>query len=100
MVVFIDQWKEILTIIYFFLLFVIFGTIDEMKRNYQEIQEKSEEEIQIISSKTKNAIDLARPFYEARRQTNEYLKQLKIDSLNLEKSKTNLAAAKEMVRRI
>jgi hypothetical protein len=70
---------------------------DELKRNYQDLQEKSHHEIQLISSKIKNAIDLARPFYESRRQTSELLKQLKVDQANYEKAKTNLAAAKEMV---
>lgn len=70
---------------------------DELKRNYQELQETSQEEINLISSKIKNAIDLAKPFYEARRQTGLLLKDLKVDQSNYERAKTNLAAAKEMV---
>ena len=70
---------------------------DELKRNYQDAQETSQAEIKIISGKIKNAIDLAKPFYEARRQTSELLKDLKVDQSNHERAKTNLAAAKEMV---
>lgn len=57
----------------------------------------SQEEIKLISGKIKNAIDLAKPFYEARRQTSELLKELRADQLNHDRAKTNLAAAKEMV---
>lgn len=71
--------------------------LDELKKNYRETYEKSHDELVLLCSKIKNAIDLARPFYESRRQSNEYLKQLKIDSIEYERSKTNLAAAKEMV---
>lgn len=70
---------------------------DEAKRNYQELQETSQDEIKLISSKIKSAIDLARPFYEARRQANELLKDKLVENANYEKAKTNLAAAKEMV---
>ncbi|KAG5674273.1 hypothetical protein PVAND_004253 [Polypedilum vanderplanki] len=72
-------------------------TLDELKRNYQDVQETSQEEIKLISSKIKNAIEFARPFYEARKQSNEFLKELKNEQANYEKAKTNLAAAKEMV---
>lgn len=68
-----------------------------MKRNYRELQQTSQEEIKLISGKLKNAIDLARPFYEARRQVSELLKDLRADQSNHERAKTNLAAAKEMV---
>lgn len=61
------------------------------------MQETSQEEIKLISSKIKSAIDLARPFYEARKQSNELLKEKLVESANYEKAKTNLAAAKEMV---
>lgn len=70
---------------------------DELKRNYQELQETSQEEIGLISGKIKNAIDLAKPFYEARRHVAELMKDLRLDQSDHEKSKTNLAAAKEMV---
>lgn len=70
---------------------------DELKRNYQELQETSQEEIKLISAKIKNAIDLAKPFYEARRKASQLLKDLKVDQSNHERAKTNLAAAKEMV---
>lgn len=70
---------------------------DELKRNYRDLQETSQEEINLISGKLKNAIDLARPFYEARRQTSELLKEMKVDQGNHERARTNLAAAKEMV---
>lgn len=75
----------------------IFLFLDELKRNYKELQETSQEEIRIISNKIKNAIDLAKPFYEARRQSSELFKDLRVDQSNHEKAKTNLAAAKEMV---
>lgn len=71
--------------------------LDELKRNYQELQETSQEDIRMISCKIKNAIEIARPFYEARKQANELLKELKVEQVNHEKAKTNLAAAKEMV---
>lgn len=71
--------------------------LDETKRNYRELQESSKEEIKIISCKIKSAIELAKPFYEARKQANEYLKELKVEQVNHEKAKNNLAAAKEMV---
>lgn len=71
--------------------------VDELKRNYLELQQTSQEEIKLISSKIKNAIDLAKPFYEARRQANELAKEIKADQANHERAKTNLAAAKEMV---
>jgi hypothetical protein len=51
----------------------------------------------MISSKIKSAIDIARPFYEARKQSNELLKEKLVENSNYEKAKTNLAAAKEMV---
>lgn len=51
----------------------------------------------MISGKIKNAIESSKPFYEARRQTSELLKELKVDQSNHERAKTNLAAAKEMV---
>lgn len=51
----------------------------------------------MISCKIKNAIEIARPFYEARKQANELLKELKVEQVNHEKAKTNLNAAKEMV---
>lgn len=79
----------------FFLL--QFAILEILKRDYLELQETSQEEIKIISGKIKNAIDLAKPFYEARRQSSELLKELKVDHSNLERAKTNLAAAKEMV---
>lgn len=75
----------------------IFFQSDELKRNYQELQETSQEDINLISSKIKNAIDLAKPFYEARRQAGVLMKDLKVDQSNYERAKTNLAAAKEMV---
>lgn len=78
-------------------LLIITILSDELKRNYQELQETSQEDIKMISCKIKNAIDLARPFYEARKQANEFLKELKVEKANHEKAKTNLAAAKEMV---
>jgi hypothetical protein len=81
-------------IIFFLFLHLI---EDELKRNYLELQRTSQEEIKLISSKIKNAIDLAKPFYEARRQVSELAKEMKADQSNLERSKTNLAAAKEMV---
>lgn len=74
-----------------------FFFLDELKRNYQEMQETSQDEIKMISCKIKSAIDLARPFYEARKQSNELLKEKLVESANYEKAKTNLAAAKEMV---
>lgn len=40
---------------------------------------------------------MAKPFYEARRQSSELFKDLKVDQSNHERAKTNLAAAKEMV---
>lgn len=70
---------------------------EELKRNYQELQETSHEEIRLISGKIKNAIESSKPFYEARRQTSELQKELKVDQSNHERAKTNLAAAKEMV---
>lgn len=101
---FIDVYRRLHPFPFFLSFFVQFllhsinlSIADELKRNYQELQEKSHHEIQLISSKIKNAIDLARPFYESRRQTSELLKQLKVDQANYEKAKTNLAAAKEMV---
>lgn len=72
-------------------------TTDELKRNYQELRETSQEEINLISGKIKNAIDLAKPFYESRRQASELMKDLRVDQVNHDKAKTNLAAAKEMV---
>lgn len=74
-----------------------FVSSDELKRNYQELQETSQEEISLISGKIKNAIDLAKPFYESRRQASELLKELRVDQGNHERARTNLAAAKEMV---
>lgn len=71
--------------------------LDELKRSYKELQETGQEEIRIISNKIKNAIDLAKPFYEARRQSSELFKDLRVDQSNHERAKTNLAAAKEMV---
>ncbi|CRL00733.1 CLUMA_CG013989, isoform A [Clunio marinus] len=71
--------------------------LDELKRTYSELQKTSQAEIKLISNKIKNAIDLAKPFYESRRQTSELLKELKTDQANHERAKTNLAAAKEMV---
>lgn len=70
---------------------------DELKRNYQELQETSQEDINLISSKIKNAIDFAKPFYEAKRQVGLLSKELKVDQSNCERARTNLAAAKEMV---
>lgn len=70
---------------------------DELKRNYVELQETSQSDIKIISSRIKSAIDLARPFYEARKQSNELLKEKLVEHANYEKAKTNLSAAKEMV---
>lgn len=61
------------------------------------MQETSQYEINLISGKIKNAIDLAKPFYECRRQASELQKELKVDQSNHERAKTNLAAAKEMV---
>lgn len=61
------------------------------------MRETSQYEINLISSKIKNAIDLAKPFYECRRQASELKAQLKVDQSNHERAKTNLAAAKEMV---
>lgn len=72
-------------------------TSDELKRNYQELRETSQEEISVISGKIKNAIDLAKPFYESRRQASELMKDLRVDQGNHERARTNLAAAKEMV---
>lgn len=74
-----------------------FDDSDELKRNYQELRETSQDEINLINGKIKNAIDLAKPFYEARRQTSVLLKDLKVDQGNHERARTNLAAAKEMV---
>lgn len=99
----LGKWKKLLfialwrlsthTLVFFFL-----WSEDELKRNYQELQETSQEEIGLISGKIKNAIDLAKPFYEARRHVAELMKDLRVDQSDHEKSKTNLAAAKEMVR--
>lgn len=72
-------------------------TLDEFKRNYQELRETSQEEINLIAIKLQNAIDLAKPFYEARRHANEMMKDLRVHQGNHERAKTNLAAAKEMV---
>lgn len=77
--------------------FFLLSLLDELKRSYKDLQETSHEEITIISNKIKNAIDLAKPFYEARRQSSELFKELKVDQSNHERAKTNLAAAKEMV---
>lgn len=71
--------------------------IDELKRNYQDLQETSQTEIKLISSKIKSAIDVARPFYEARKQSNEIFKEKLVEHANYEKAKNNLCAAKEMV---
>ena len=79
------------------IIFLVIFDLDELKRNYQELRETSQEEINLISGKIKNAIDLAKPFYEARRQASVLLKDLKVDQGNHERAKTNLAAAKEMV---
>jgi hypothetical protein len=68
-----------------------------LRQSYAELQESSQNDIRIISSRIKNAIDIARPFYEARKQSNELLKDLLLEKSNYEKAKTNLAAAKEMV---
>ena len=68
-----------------------------MKKNYQEVQETSQEEIKIIGNKIKNAIEYAKPFYEARKQASELMKNLKSEQTNYERARTNLAAAKEMV---
>jgi hypothetical protein len=51
----------------------------------------------MISSKIKNAIEIARPFYLARKHASEMHKELKSEQANYERAKTNLAAAKEMV---
>lgn len=77
--------------------FFLLSLLDELKRSYKDLQETSHEEITIISNKIKNAIDLAKPFYEARRRSSELFKELKVDQSNHERAKTNLAAAKEMV---
>lgn len=61
------------------------------------MQDTSQAEIKIICGKIKSAIDLARPFYEARKQSNELFKEKLVEHANYEKAKTNLCAAKEMV---
>lgn len=71
--------------------------LDELKRTYQEVQQTSQNEIRAISIKIKNAIDMARPFYEARKKANELAKEIKFEQGNYDKARTNLAAAKEMV---
>lgn len=98
----LGKWKKFLFIALWRLSthtrdFFFLWSEDELKRNYQELQETSQEEIGLISGKIKNAIDLAKPFYEARRHVAEMMKDLRVDQSNHDKSKTNLAAAKEMV---
>jgi SH3 domain-binding protein 5 (SH3BP5) len=94
-----SSWKILFTVLFPFYCphSSTFSILDEFKRNYQELRETSQYEINLISGKIKNAIDLAKPFYECRRQASELSKQLKVDHSNLERAKTNLAAAKEMV---
>lgn len=68
-----------------------------MKKNQLEHKRDGEEEIKEISSKIKSAIELALPFYQARRHLRHLSRTIQADKSNYDKAKTNLSAAKEMV---
>lgn len=68
-----------------------------MKKNQLDHKRDGDEEIKEISSKIKSAIELALPFYQARRHLRHLNRTIQADKCNYDKAKTNLSAAKEMV---
>uniref|UniRef100_A0A336MXU6 CSON008152 protein n=1 Tax=Culicoides sonorensis TaxID=179676 RepID=A0A336MXU6_CULSO len=71
--------------------------VDEARREFHVLLKESIEKIKQSAAKIGNAIETAKPYYEARLYCNQITKDMLEAQATYERSKSTLAAAKEMV---
>ncbi|XP_063710158.1 SH3 domain-binding protein 5-like isoform X2 [Culicoides brevitarsis] len=71
--------------------------VDEARREFHALLKESIDKIKQSATKIGNAIEIAKPYYEARLYCNQVGKEVLEAQATYDKSKSTLAAAKEMV---